>query len=116
MPLLSEAKGRIVCAKSSQNSSEFIGIHPPLRCAQERRARRDRTCYSSPEMDINVLVLNVGNSRLAMGAFISGELQSITRISHAQRNDWPAAIEQLWKKLSSRDDAAVVGSTVNPPL
>ena len=30
-------------------------------------------------MDINVLVVNVGNTRLAMGVFMAGELQQVRR-------------------------------------
>src|SRR5262245_13096670 len=67
-------------------------------------------------MDINLLVLNVGNSRLALGAFVAGELQHVTRISHDQRSDWPAAIASVWEKISGRENAVVVGASVNPAL
>jgi type III pantothenate kinase len=67
-------------------------------------------------MDINVLVLNVGNSRLALGAFVTGQLQSVQRIAHDQRSDWPAAIVQAWEKISELPGAAIAGASVNPPL
>ena len=51
-------------------------------------------------MDINVMVLNVGNSRLAMGVFASGELQHVQRIPHDQREAWPEAIRDAWSKIT----------------
>ena len=36
-------------------------------------------------MDINLLAISVGNSRLALGTFIAGELTKVARLSHAQR-------------------------------
>jgi type III pantothenate kinase len=67
-------------------------------------------------MDINLLVLNVGNSRLAMGAFVAGNLESVTRISHEQRADWPSAIAQVWNKISERENAGVAAASVNPAM
>lgn len=67
-------------------------------------------------MDINLLVLNVGNTRLALGAFVAGELKHVRRISHAQRGDWPAAVDEAWALLRERPGAAVAGAGVNPPL
>src|SRR5436190_12502204 len=67
-------------------------------------------------MDINVLVLNVGNSRLAIGVFVAGELEYVTRLPHVQRADWEGAIAQAWEKISDRDSAAIIGASVNPPL
>lgn len=67
-------------------------------------------------MDINVLVINVGNTRLALGAFVAGNLEYVNRISHDQRNDWPAIIAEAWSRLGSREGAAVAGASVNPPL
>src|SRR5881394_2196401 len=70
----------------------------------------------SDPMDINLLVLNVGNSRLAVGAFVAGELQYVTRLSHEQRSDWPGAIAQAWEKLSGTQDRDIVGVSVNPAV
>jgi type III pantothenate kinase len=67
-------------------------------------------------MDINVLVINLGNTRLAMGAFVAGELQYVRRIDNAQRSDWEGAIAEAWTHLKDRDGAAVVAAGVNPPL
>ncbi|MBC8107709.1 MAG: type III pantothenate kinase, partial [Anaerolineae bacterium] len=67
-------------------------------------------------MDINLLALSVGNSRLAIGTFVSGELQHVTRVPHTQRADWPAIITQAWMPIAKRDSAAIVAASVNPPL
>jgi type III pantothenate kinase len=67
-------------------------------------------------MDINLLVLSVGNSRLALGTFVAGSLEHVTRISNEQRSDWPAAIKQVWETLANREDATIVGVSVNPAM
>jgi type III pantothenate kinase len=66
-------------------------------------------------MDINLLVLNLGNSRLAMGTFAAGELSQVKRIPHAQKSDWVSAMIDAWGKIAA-NDAAVVAASVNPPL
>ncbi|MDB5171882.1 MAG: coaX [Phycisphaerales bacterium] len=66
-------------------------------------------------MDINLLVLNVGNSRLAIGVFIAGELRQVKRIPHTQRADWTGVIADAWQQLAGAD-AAVVAASVNPAL
>lgn len=67
-------------------------------------------------MDINLLAVNVGNSRLALGTFEAGELKNVTRISHAQRADWPTVIAQAWSAIDGAENAAIAGASVNPPL
>ena len=67
-------------------------------------------------MDINVLVLNVGNSRLAIGAFVGGNLEYVKRIDHDQRADWPGVIEEAWLRVAGREGAGIAGASVNPPL
>jgi type III pantothenate kinase len=67
-------------------------------------------------MDRNVLAINIGNSRLAVGELIAGKLESVTRLSHAQRGDWPVILEQSWLRLSKQGPTAVVVASVNPPL
>jgi type III pantothenate kinase len=67
-------------------------------------------------MDINLLALSVGNSRLAIGTFVAGELQHVVRVPHTQRADWPAIITQAWMPLAKREGAAVAAASVNPPL
>src|SRR5215218_9681146 len=67
-------------------------------------------------MDINLMVLNAGNSRLAIGIFVAGELTYVNRVGHEQRGEWAARIQEAWAKIDGQENAAVVGATVNPPL
>src|SRR4051794_34665987 len=67
-------------------------------------------------MEINLLVLNLGNTRLAIAVFAAGELEYQTRIPHAQRADWPAAIREAWARIADRETPAVAAAGVNPPL
>jgi type III pantothenate kinase len=67
-------------------------------------------------MDINLLVLNVGNSRLAIGVFEAGELRYVHRIGHEQRSDWPAVLADAWKRISDQENASVAGASVNPTI
>ena len=67
-------------------------------------------------MDINVLVLNLGNTRLAMATFVAGELGPVVRVPHGQRGKWAARIREAWSRVADREGAAVVAASVNPPL
>lgn len=67
-------------------------------------------------MDIHLLVLNVGNSRLAVGSFVAGELSPVNRIPHAQRADWAGCLREAWARVADREGAAVVAASVNPAL
>lgn len=67
-------------------------------------------------MDINLLVLNVGNTRLALGVFIAGQLEYVTRIPHENRADWAGKIADAWGRIKDLDEPAVAGASVNPPL
>ncbi|HZL35769.1 MAG TPA: type III pantothenate kinase [Tepidisphaeraceae bacterium] len=67
-------------------------------------------------MDINLLVLNLGNSRLAMGTFVMGELGEVRRIPHGQQAEWTQAITDAWGRIEANDGAAVVAASVNPGL
>ena len=51
-----------------------------------------------------LLVLNVGNSRLALAAFVAGELQFVERVSLDDRSAWPGAIERAWAKIRDLDE------------
>jgi len=52
-------------------------------------------------MDINLLVLNVGNSRVAVGC-LGGELEYSVRLSNTARADWGGKIGEAWKRVSGR--------------
>ncbi len=67
-------------------------------------------------MDINLMVLNVGNTRLHLGVFVAGELKYNTRIPHDQRDLWPGKIAEAWRLIADADSPAVAAATVNPPI
>jgi type III pantothenate kinase len=67
-------------------------------------------------MDINLMVLNAGNSRLAIGVFVAGELTYVSRVGQDQRSDWPARFAEAWEKIDGREGVSVAGASVNPPL
>ncbi len=67
-------------------------------------------------MDINLLVLGVGNSRLAVGAFAAGELVHSARLSHHDRNVWPKAIQTAWSHMADSSAPAVAAASVHPDL
>lgn len=67
-------------------------------------------------MDINLLVLNLGNSRLAIATFVAGELKYVNRVPVSQQSDWESCIAQAWKDIRGRENATVAGACVNPPL
>jgi len=67
-------------------------------------------------MDINLLVLNLGNTRLAIGVFSEGKLESVTRIPLENRADWQGKIADAWSRIKDSESPAVAGASVNPPL
>jgi type III pantothenate kinase len=67
-------------------------------------------------MDINLLVLNVGNSRLAVGVFSAGELTNVVRVRHAEKERWPDVVRAAWAHIADRDDPGVAGASVNPAM
>lgn len=67
-------------------------------------------------MDINLLVLDLGNSRLGIGSFAAGELGEVTRLPHGRRGEWARKIAEEWARLAGGEAAAVVAASVNPPL
>jgi type III pantothenate kinase len=67
-------------------------------------------------MDINLLTLNVGNTRLAIGVFAGGELVFSTRVPHAERDQWPDILRQAWAKIQDSEEPAIAGASVNPSV
>lgn len=67
-------------------------------------------------MDIHLLAINVGNTRIAFGTFVEGELQTVSRISVRNHADLPGAIESAWAPIAGKEGAAVTAASVNPPL
>lgn len=66
-------------------------------------------------MDINVMVVNVGNSRIAMGIFSAGELKQVRRVDLEDRANLPGIVKDLWKEIAGGEQPAVAGASVNPP-
>jgi type III pantothenate kinase len=65
-------------------------------------------------MEINLLVISVGNSRIALASFIAGEIENVIRVSAAEPATWQDAIAEVWQKVEGRENAAIVGASVNP--
>jgi type III pantothenate kinase len=67
-------------------------------------------------MDINLLVLNVGNSRLATGAFVAGEMVHSSRAAHADISRWTESIQQAWSRIVDSPSPAIAAASVHPDL
>jgi type III pantothenate kinase len=67
-------------------------------------------------MEINLTVINVGNSRLASGSFVAGELGAVMRAEAGRPEEWEAIIAEAWGRVRDRENAAVVAAGVNPKL
>ncbi len=67
-------------------------------------------------MDINLLVLSVGNSRIAIGVFHAGELKHSARVPVKDRGQWTAEITKAWRLLPESGKPAIVGCSVNPDI
>jgi len=65
-------------------------------------------------MDINLLVIALGNSRLATGVFAAGELERVVRHPIADRGQWEGAIQQAWSRIADSAAPAVAAASVNP--
>ena len=68
-------------------------------------------------MEVNLVVINVGNSRLAVGAFVAGELGEVSRVPvDASPEFWAEQIGEAWLNVQGRENAAVVAASVNPDV
>jgi len=67
-------------------------------------------------MDINLLVINVGNSRTAIGVFVGGALEHVARVAHEDRTNLPIQITDAWNKIKDLEDPSVAGASVNPAV
>lgn len=67
-------------------------------------------------MDINLLVIGVGNSRLHAAAFVAGELKHVRHLSRAQQSDWPALLAEIWNEVKDQPGAEVAACGVVPEL
>ena len=69
--------------------------------------------YNRAAMDINLLVVSVGNSRVAVGAFVRGELVYTRRMPVTQREDFAGVVTEAWRHFGG-ESAEVAGASVNP--
>ena len=46
-------------------------------------------------MEINLLALNLGNSRLAIANFVGASCANVVRIPHGERGNWEAAFARV---------------------
>jgi type III pantothenate kinase len=65
-------------------------------------------------MEINLMVLNVGNSRLAVGVFVAGKLEHTERVDVRDREAIRRALASAWERIEGRPNAEVAGASVNP--
>ncbi|MGC4032643.1 MAG: type III pantothenate kinase [Tepidisphaeraceae bacterium] len=65
-------------------------------------------------MDINLLAVNVGNSRVSLGVFVKGELLQAVRLNLGDSAGLAAAIEDAWSKFTDSDRPEIAGASVNP--
>ncbi len=66
-------------------------------------------------MDINLLVLAIGNTRLHAAAFVSGELKLVRHLPADVVEDWPAMLADIWKEFGGAT-AEVVAASVVPSI
>jgi type III pantothenate kinase len=66
-------------------------------------------------MDINLVVLSAGNTRLAVGTFLAGDLTGVRRVDITDRNACAEAIRAAWGPISELENAEIAGACVNPP-
>jgi type III pantothenate kinase len=67
-------------------------------------------------MEINLVVINLGNSRLAVAPFRAGELEEVTRVGVEDPADWAEPIRKAWAQVDGTENAAIVAASVNPKL
>jgi len=67
-------------------------------------------------MDISLLALGVGNSRLSIGVFTAGELQESLRIPMAGEDGWREALSRELKRIFASGERVAVAASVNPKV
>lgn len=66
-------------------------------------------------MDINLLVLAIGNSRLHAGVFVAGELKVVRHLPANVPEDWTAMLTDIWKEFGDAS-AEIAAVSVVPGL
>jgi type III pantothenate kinase len=65
-------------------------------------------------MDIDLMVINAGNTRVAIGVFVAGELKHVARVASGERENWAGVIAEAWKLIADAESPAIAGASVNP--
>lgn len=65
-------------------------------------------------MDVNLLAVSVGNSRVALGTFVRGELVAAERFGLDDAAGIAAATGRAWAHFDETAQAEVCGASVNP--
>jgi type III pantothenate kinase len=65
-------------------------------------------------VEINLLTIGIGNSRLACGVFIAGELRQVERVPLDQPQQLSDALRRCWAATESADSQAIAAASVNP--
>ena len=65
-------------------------------------------------MDINLLAVNVGNSRVTLGTFVNGELDGVVRVDLDDTAGIAEAVRAAWAKFDDSARPEICGASVNP--
>jgi len=60
------------------------------------------------------MVLNVGNTRLAVGVFVAGELEKVQRVHFDERDKIEEIVRDAWSRIERLDNPSIAGASVNP--
>lgn len=65
-------------------------------------------------MDINLLAVNVGNTRVTLGTFVKGEFTESVRINLNDTAGLADAVRDAWSKFDDTSRPEICGASVNP--
>lgn len=64
-------------------------------------------------MDVNCLTISIGNTRIQIGVFIDGKLESRSVVRLAQGQEWNCLLDQAFEQIGDYSDAPVLVASVN---
>jgi type III pantothenate kinase len=67
-------------------------------------------------MQVNLLVIAIGNSRLHAGVFVDGSLTEVRHFPHDDLADLDARLSELWKLVADLENSEVAGCSVVPVM
>ncbi len=65
---------------------------------------------------VNMLAVNVGNTRTRMGAFVEGELVECVTLENSKQSQLGESMRHAFTPLREREDAVVMMGSVNPEV